>query len=163
MLRDCFSDESDEENEETTTVSSSGSEETTANWRKRGFKRKRIKRPRSSPGGTMGTDIQRNAPLLRRFFSSSWNCGTPSGSFPQNRIKQFFRHFSDNSFKLNKLNILTLQRLQKLQQKCIASSVKKGTLLRTSYLERMRKTMWRISPQKTSSLPSVLLRDPRIL
>ena len=89
--------------------------------------------------------------------------GTVGRSFPQNRIKQFFRHFSDNSFKLNKLNILTLQRLQKLQQKCIASSVKKGTLLRTSYLERMRKTMWTISPQKTSSLPSVLLRDPRIL
>lgn len=89
--------------------------------------------------------------------------GTVTGSFPQNRIKQFFRHFSDNSFKLNKLNILTLQRLQKLQQKCIASSVKKGTLLRTSYLERMRKTMWTISPQKTSSLPSALLRDLRIL
>ena len=89
--------------------------------------------------------------------------GTVGRSFPQNRIKQFFRHFSDNSFKLNKLNILTLQRLQKLQQKCIASSVKKGTLLRTSYLERMRKTMWTISPQKTSSLPSALLRDPRIL
>ena len=89
MLRDCFSDEDEEleENEETTTVSS---EETTANWRKRGFKRKRIKRPRSGtetegsrPGGTMGTDIQRNAPLLRRLFSSSWNCGTQSGSFPQ--------------------------------------------------------------------------------
>ena len=97
MLRDYFSDEDEEENEETTTVSSSSSsEETTANWRKRGFKRKRIKRPRSGTetegraGGTMGTDIQRNAPLLRRFFSSSWNCGTPSASFPQNRIKQFF-------------------------------------------------------------------------
>lgn len=90
MLRDYFSDEDEEEDEETTTVASSSREETTANWRKRGFKRKRIKRPRSGtetegsrPGGTMGTDIQRNAPLLRRLFSSSWNCGTQSGSFPQ--------------------------------------------------------------------------------
>ena len=49
MLRDNFSDEDEEEeNEERTTVSSTGSEETTANWRKRGFKRKRIKRPRTS-------------------------------------------------------------------------------------------------------------------
>ena len=61
MLRDHFSDEDEEleENEETTTVSS---EETTANWRKRGFKRKRIKRPRSSStedrptGGTYDGD-----------------------------------------------------------------------------------------------------------
>ena len=92
MLRDCFSDEDEEleENEETTTVSS---EETTANWRKRGFKRKRIKRPRSSStedrptGGSMmtgTTDIQRNAPLSAPLlFIQLGNCGTQSGWFPQ--------------------------------------------------------------------------------
>ena len=53
MLRDYFSDEDEEEDEETTTVASSSREETTANWRKRGFKRKRIKRPRS------GTELKR--------------------------------------------------------------------------------------------------------
>merc|ERR1711874_337617 len=57
MQRDEEDDE--EENEETTTVSSS--EETTANWRKRGFKRKRIKRPRSSKEETTGRPVTTEA------------------------------------------------------------------------------------------------------
>ena len=143
--------------------------------RQRQFRARRRQRPTGGSAASRGRGSRGQGPAQvgrwGRTFSEMLLCcaasfhpvGTVTGSFPQNRIKQFFRHFSDNSFKLNKLNILTLQRLQKLQQKCIASSVKKGTLLRTSYLERMRKTMWTISPQKTSSLPSALLRDLRIL
>ena len=64
---------------------------------------------------------------------------------------------------LPRLNILMLQPLQKLQQTCPASLMMKGTLLRTCYSGRTRKTMWTMSPQKTSLLLSVLLQGPRTL
>ena len=92
MLRDYFSDE---EEEETTTSSSGLSEETTANWRKRGFKRKRIKRPRSSKEETTGRPGGHSAkcsfvampPLL---FIQLWDCGTPSGSSHRSELSNFF-------------------------------------------------------------------------
>ena len=90
MLRDNFSDEDEEEeeNEEATTVSS---EETTANWRKRGFKRKRIKRPRAeegtrqaggSPMGPSGHSAKCSI-VAASFHPELERSGTASGSFPQ--------------------------------------------------------------------------------
>ena len=64
---------------------------------------------------------------------------------------------------LPRLNILMLQSLQKRRQTCPASLMMKGTLLRTCYSGRTRKTMWTMWPQKTSLLLSVLLQGPRIL
>ena len=88
MLRDHFSDANDDETEEeeATTVATSGSEETTANWRKRGFKRKRIKRPRSSSTGTSTPGGTTNGHSGKRAFVASLlfiHCGTQSAGFPQ--------------------------------------------------------------------------------
>ena len=163
MLRDRFSDETEEE--EATTVATSGSEETTANWRKRGFKRKRIKRPRSSSTGTSTPGGTTNGHSGKRAFVASLlfiHCGTQSAGFPQRTELSNFSAFLCRAI-LPRLNILMLQSLQKRRQTCPPSLMMKGTLLRTYSLVTKKKTMWTTLDQKTSSSPSVLLQGLRIL
>ena len=170
MLRDRFSDANDDETEEeeATTVATSGSEETTANWRKRGFKRKRIKRPRSSSTGTSTPGGTTNGHSGKRAFVASLlfiHCGTQSAGFPQRTELSNFFGISLLAAVPHSRNIPMLQGLLKLPPTCPASSMMrtKGTLLRTYSLVTKKRTMWTTLDQKTSSSPSVLLQGPRIL